>query len=47
MHRDFTYIDDIVDGIWKTINYVIEEEYCKQLPYDIFNIGRGQTRELI
>lgn len=47
MHRDFTYIDDIVEGIWKTIDYVRNDRYSKKVPYDIFNLGRGSTRELI
>lgn len=36
--RDYTYIDDIVDGVIKAID-------CNA-PYDIFNLGESQTTEL-
>ena len=38
MYRDFTYIDDIVEGIASAV------EKC--FPYEIFNLGRGETRKL-
>ena len=28
MHRDFTYVDDIVDGIYKIINKNIKTIHC-------------------
>lgn len=37
--RDYTYIDDIIDGIIKIMN--------KDFTYDIINIGGGQTTSLI
>lgn len=36
--RDYTYIDDIIQGIVKAAN--------KNYEYEIFNLGRGQTVEL-
>lgn len=36
--RDYTYIDDIVDGVLKSIDY--------NAPYGIFNIGESQVTEL-
>ncbi|PIR97609.1 MAG: protein CapI [Candidatus Doudnabacteria bacterium CG10_big_fil_rev_8_21_14_0_10_41_10] len=38
MSRDFTYIDDIVDGVVASIE--------KNYPYEIFNLGRGETQKL-
>ena len=38
MKRDFTYVDDIVDWIVKTINY--------DAKYDLFNLGNHQPIEL-
>jgi UDP-glucuronate 4-epimerase len=40
--RDYTFIDDIVDGINKTINYIKD----KSAYFDIFNLGKGQTTTL-
>ncbi len=39
--RDYTYIDDIVDGILKSINFV-NDGYR----YEIFNLGESQTISL-
>ncbi|HEX9861248.1 MAG TPA: GDP-mannose 4,6-dehydratase, partial [Nitrospirota bacterium] len=36
--RDYTYIDDIVDGVIKSIDH--------NPPYEIYNIGESQTTEL-
>ncbi|PKM91838.1 protein CapI [Candidatus Falkowbacteria bacterium HGW-Falkowbacteria-1] len=38
MLRDFTYVDDIVDGIIKSLE--------KAYPYEIFNLGNSQTVEV-
>ncbi|MBI5045171.1 MAG: NAD-dependent epimerase/dehydratase family protein [Candidatus Levybacteria bacterium] len=38
MRRDFTYIDDVVDGVIKALE--------KPFPYEIFNIGNSRTVEL-
>lgn len=40
--RDYTYIDDIVDGIIKSIKWIDVEEKR----YDIFNLGESQTISL-
>jgi UDP-glucuronate 4-epimerase len=39
MYRDFTYVDDIVDGIVASINY--------DTSYDIINLGRGEKVGLL
>lgn len=40
--RDFTYIDDIVDGIMRVMANPPEGE----VPFDIFNIGKGRPDDL-
>jgi len=40
--RDYTYIDDIVDGVVKTIKYVQDNTSV----YEIFNLGESQTISL-
>jgi UDP-glucuronate 4-epimerase len=40
--RDYTYIEDIIDGISKSIKYVGENEGV----YEIFNLGESQTISL-
>ncbi|PJE76893.1 hypothetical protein COV05_01710 [Candidatus Uhrbacteria bacterium CG10_big_fil_rev_8_21_14_0_10_48_16] len=39
MARDFTFIDDLVDGIVKALE--------KQLPWAVLNLGRGQAQPLM
>ncbi len=41
--RDFTYVDDIVDGIYSLIN----KQSKKTTPYEIFNIGNGAPKQLL
>lgn len=41
--RDFTFIDDIIEGIYKVINYSPQKEYT----YNIYNIGRSEPVNLI
>ncbi len=41
--RDFTYIDDIVDGIYS----LIKKQSKKNIPYEIFNIGNGTPKKLL
>ena len=41
--RDFTYIDDIVYGIFS----LIKKQSNKPIPYEIFNIGNGSPKKLI
>lgn len=43
MSRDFTYIDDIVEGIVRVIDKVPE----KEIPAEIYNIGRGEPMQLM
>jgi len=45
MYRDFTYIDDIIEGLIKLIDVI--PKYKDKAPYDIFNIGRGEPIKLI
>ena len=40
--RDFTYVDDIVDGIYS----LIKRQSKKNIPYEIFNIGNGNPKKL-
>lgn len=55
MARDFTYIDDIVQGIhalihkspFPTKNGSDSEETEHQVPYNLYNIGRGSPVELM
>lgn len=42
MKRDFTYIDDIVDGIAK----LIEKNVEARKPYKIYNLGNNKTESL-
>ncbi len=41
--RDFTYIDDIVEGIY----LLIKKQSKKNIPYEIYNIGNGNPKKLI
>ncbi|KST63635.1 NAD-dependent epimerase [Mastigocoleus testarum] len=50
MRRDFTYIDDIVEGIIRVINQKPQSSLMvnnKLLPYKIYNIGNNQPVNLI
>jgi len=58
MRRDFTYIDDIVEGVMRVIDHVpVADESWSALdpspdgsgaaPWRIFNIGRGEPIELM
>ncbi|MEX2411872.1 MAG: GDP-mannose 4,6-dehydratase, partial [Candidatus Paceibacterota bacterium] len=56
MARDFTYIDDIVDGIDSLINHVpkngnnlsnVIHDVSMSAPYQLFNIGFGSPVELM
>ncbi len=42
-YRDFTYVDDIVDGVFS----LIKKQSKKSIPYEIFNIGNGNPKKLI
>tara|TARA_Y100001970_G_C14169505_1_gene823309 strand:- start:169 stop:1134 length:966 start_codon:yes stop_codon:yes gene_type:complete len=41
--RDFTYVDDIVEGIYK----LIKKAPKTKIPFNIFNIGNGNPRKLL
>lgn len=46
MYRDFTYIDDIVDGITKLLeNSPVLNN--KELPYKLYNIGNNKPEKLL
>lgn len=53
MKRDFTYIDDVVEGVVRTLHHppqpLVEktEECDSQAPYKIYNIGNHQPVELM
>ena len=54
MRRDFTFIDDIVEGVVRVIDHVptaddaaASPEGSPVAPYRIFNIGRGEPVELM
>jgi UDP-glucuronate 4-epimerase len=57
MKRDFTYIDDIVDGIVRVIDHPaqvdalwdgsVPDPSSSNVPYRIFNIGRGESVDLL
>lgn len=38
MRRDFTYVDDIVDGIIRCLEFAAD--------YEVFNLGRGEPSML-
>ena len=46
MKRDFTYIDDIIEGVVRLIDKSTETR-DKKTPYDIFNIGNGSPVKLL
>ncbi|MGC8771623.1 MAG: GDP-mannose 4,6-dehydratase [Brevinematia bacterium] len=47
MYRDFTYVDEVVETIFKLLNlppsieltYNEKKSFCKKVPYEIYNIG--------
>jgi len=39
--RDYTYIDDIIDGIQKSVEFILEGN-----KYEVFNLGESQTISL-
>jgi len=40
--RDFTYIDDVIKGIYS----IITKPSQNKIPYNCFNIGNGKSRKL-
>ena len=48
MIRDFTYIDDIVEGTIRAVDYDLSEPNCPNgVPYRIYNIGCGHPVKLM
>lgn len=47
MERDFTYIDDIVEGIVKIIENPIEYRIAQQEYYKLYNIGNNNSVKLL
>lgn len=48
MMRDFTYIDDIVEGTIKVLDQPPVEASCENnVPYNIYNIGCGHAEKLM
>jgi len=47
MMRDFTYIDDIVEGVVRTIDKPATPEGNSNVPYRVFNIGNNQPEKLM
>lgn len=42
--RDFTYVDDIIDGVYKAVGWVSEMSAPR---YEIFNLGESQTTTVL
>jgi len=57
MERDFTYIDDIVDGVYKVVHKIPEANFdwtgdnpdpaTSYCPYRVYNIGNNQKEKLM
>lgn len=51
MQRDFTYVDDVVEGIVRVINHIprpeVTESHRTNAPYKIYNIGNNKPIELL
>ena len=47
MMRDFTYIDDIVEGVVRVAEKAATPEANSSVPYRIFNIGNNQPEKLM
>lgn len=49
MKRDFTYIDDIIEGIFRLIKKSGKEKHHREnkVPYKVYNIGNNQPVELM
>ncbi len=49
--RDFTYVDDIVEGVWRIMNKAPErqkgEDGLPIPPYKVYNIGNNQPENLL
>lgn len=49
MYRDFTYIDDIVEGIIRVLNAPLSKENhdSGEVPYNVYNIGNSNPVRLV
>ena len=47
MMRDFTYIDDIIEGVVRVIDKIATPAFGNTPPYRIFNIGNHQPEQLL
>jgi len=49
MYRDFTYIDDIVEGIIRVLNATLSKENhdSREVPYNVYNIGNSKPVRLV
>jgi len=47
MRRDFTYIDDIVEGVIRTADKILPHHDHSSAPYRLYNIGNHQPVELL
>lgn len=47
MRRDFTYIDDIVEGVIRVLDKTATPAEGSTAPYRIFNIGNNQPVQLL
>ena len=49
MYRDFTYIDDIVEGIIRVLNATLSKENhdSGEVPYYVYNIGNSKPVRLV
>lgn len=47
MMRDFTYIDDIVEGVVRVLDKLATPVIGSNVPYRIFNIGNSQPEKLM
>ena len=47
MERDFTYVDDIAEGVFRVITASIEKRFDAQDLYNLYNIGNNKTVNLL
>lgn len=48
MYRDFTYIEDVVDGTLRAIDYDMKAEECpNSVPFRLYNVGCGHPVNLM
>lgn len=47
MARDFTYVDDIVEGVVRVMGVPLSASDGGPVPHRVFNIGRGQPVQLV